>query len=84
MRVRIALVLPLLLLVASHALAQYQSTEYDIERWNEDYSYLRYPGSHTDFFDPIKYIPLNATGDSYLSFGGQAQQPDFGGDQPAV
>lgn len=62
-----------LLLFASHSLAQYYSTDYDIERWNEDYSYLRYPGSRTDFFDPIKYVPLDAQGDTYLSFGGQAR-----------
>ncbi|HEY2588671.1 MAG TPA: alginate export family protein [Tepidisphaeraceae bacterium] len=73
MRLRIAVIALLPLLWAGHALAQYQSTEYDIERWNDDYSYLRYPGSHTDFFDPIKYVPLNASGDTYLSFGGQAR-----------
>ena len=63
----------LLLVVVSPAFAQYYFNEYDIERWNEDYSYLRYPGSHTDFFDPIKYVPLNSSGDTYLSFGGQAR-----------
>ena len=73
MWVRIALALLSLLPCATHAFAQYYSSGYDIERWNEDYSYLRYPGSHTDFFDPIKYIPLNARGDTYLSFGGQAR-----------
>ncbi|MGB7158365.1 MAG: alginate export family protein [Tepidisphaeraceae bacterium] len=41
-------------------------------RWNEDYSYLK-TAPHTDFWDPIKYIPLNEEGDWYLSLGGQAR-----------
>jgi hypothetical protein len=41
-------------------------------RWNEDYSYLR-TAPDTDFWDPIKYIPLNDAGDWYLSLGGQAR-----------
>lgn len=61
------------LMMAGPLFGQYQSTDYDLVRWNEDYSYLRYPGSHTDFFDPIKYVPLNADGSTYLSFGGQAR-----------
>jgi hypothetical protein len=40
-------------------------------RYDEDYSYLRDPAARTDFFDPIKYIPLSERGDSYLTFGGQ-------------
>jgi hypothetical protein len=42
-------------------------------RWNEDYSYLKDPAKKKDFFDPIKYIPLNDEGDWYLSLGGQAR-----------
>src|SRR4051794_38688323 len=42
-------------------------------RWMEDYSYLKDPAKRTDFFDPIKYIPLNSAGDWYLSLGGQAR-----------
>ena len=42
-------------------------------RWTEDYSYLKDPAKRTDFFDPIKYIPLNEKGDWYLSLGGQAR-----------
>ena len=42
-------------------------------RQMEDYSYLKDPAKRTDFFDPIKYIPLNASGDWYLSLGGQAR-----------
>lgn len=42
-------------------------------RWNEDYSFLRDPSRRTDFFDPIKYIPLGDDPDTYLSLGGQAR-----------
>ena len=28
-------------------------------RYDEDYRYLRDPGHHTDFWDPIKYISLS-------------------------
>jgi len=61
-------------LFCASALAQYGygPADYNIERWNEDYSYLR-EAAPTDFFDPIKYMPLNANGDVYLSFGGQAR-----------
>src|SRR5258705_176547 len=42
-------------------------------RYDEDYSYLRDPAARTDIFDPLKYIPLNKRGDSYLTFGGQVR-----------
>ncbi len=79
------------LLVASVAmfpsacLAQYYGGggAYSIERWDEDYSYLKDPSARTDFFDPIKYVPIGEN--SYLSFGGQARyrfdyfnNPSFG------
>lgn len=70
---RIWIVAGAVLMLAGPLFGQYQSADYDLERWNEDFSYLRYPGSHTDFFDPIKYVPLNANGSNYLSFGGQAR-----------
>ena len=41
-------------------------------RYDEDYSYLRSVHG-SDLFDPIKFIPLNESGDSYLSFGGEAR-----------
>ncbi len=44
---------------------------YTPDRWNEDYSFLADPNQRTDFWDPIKYIPLNPAGDWYASFGGQ-------------
>jgi hypothetical protein len=67
------LVIALLLLPAS-SFAQYASpaNSYSLERWDEDYSYLKDPAARSDFFDPIKYIPFGPA-DSYLSLGGQAR-----------
>jgi len=42
---------------------------YTILRYDEDDAYLKDASKHTDFFDPIKYLPLGD--DSYLSLGGQ-------------
>jgi hypothetical protein len=48
---------------------------YTLLRFNEDYRYLSAPGSKTDLFDPVKYIPLNrADPNSYLSFGGEIRE----------
>jgi hypothetical protein len=47
--------------------------EYQKLRYDEDYSYLKDPAKRTDFWDPIKYIPLSASGDTYLSLGGEAR-----------
>jgi hypothetical protein len=46
---------------------------YTLERWDEDYSFLADPAARTDFWDPIKYVPLNQTGDWYATFGGQVR-----------
>jgi len=54
------------------ACGQYSSTNYSIERWDEDYSYLKDPANRNDLFDPIKYVAIGGD-DSYLSFGGQAR-----------
>lgn len=67
---------------AQHAFGQDQGSlegavkppEYQSLRYNEDYSYLRNPARRSDIWDPIKYIPLNTTGDWYLSFGGAARE----------
>jgi hypothetical protein len=42
-------------------------------RYNEDWSFLGDPTQRTDFFDPVKYLPLTPDGDWYLSFGGEAR-----------
>src|SRR2546423_14151379 len=73
--------LGVLSLLPSLGLAQYSTPggqRFSLERWEEDYSYLRdaraVPQDTTrDWADPIKYIPLKKNGDAYLSFGGQAR-----------
>src|SRR5262245_37192275 len=58
-----------LLSAATPASAQ----EFQKLRYDEDWSFLRDPAKRTDFWDPVKYIPLSCDGDSYLSFGGEAR-----------
>ena len=41
-------------------------------RYDEDYRYLR-DAPKADLFDPLKYVSLNQSGDTYLSFGGEAR-----------
>jgi hypothetical protein len=47
---------------------------YKYLRYDEDYSYLHDPACRTDAFDKIKFIPLNAQGDAYLSLGAETRQ----------
>jgi hypothetical protein len=42
-------------------------------RYDEDWSFLRDPSKRTDWWDPIKYIPLNDREDWYLTIGGEAR-----------
>src|ERR1039457_3679060 len=59
---------------------------YQILRFDENYSCLANPTNHTDWFDPIKCIPLCANDPSwYLTFGGELRErfegnydPNFG------
>ena len=62
-----------LALLPSPARAQYGSANYRIQRWDEDYSYLK-GAPKTDFFDPIKYISIGSDPDWYLSLGGQFRE----------
>jgi hypothetical protein len=48
----------------------FQPPPYKLLRYEEDYSYLNDPSRRTDFWDPIKYIPISNRQDWYLSFGG--------------
>ena len=43
-------------------------------RYKEDYRFLKNPAKRTDFFDSIKYIPLNKTESLYLTLGGETRQ----------
>jgi hypothetical protein len=48
---------------------------YTLLRFNEDYSYLADPRNRTDFFDPLKYVPLDRSNPkSYLSLGGEFRE----------
>jgi hypothetical protein len=47
---------------------------YKLLRYEEDYSYLKDPSRRTDFWDPIKYIPLCGREDWYLSLGGELRE----------
>ena len=47
---------------------------FDILRAREDFSYLAEGSIRHDFFDPIKYISWGASGDWYLTLGGEIRQ----------
>ena len=47
---------------------------YKLLRYDEDYRYLKDPCCETDWWDPIKYIPLSGCEDSYLSIGGEVRE----------
>jgi alginate export protein len=47
---------------------------YNSSRYLEDYRYLKDPVLLTDFWDRLKYIPLDDAGAIYLSFGGETRQ----------
>lgn len=43
-------------------------------RYEEDYRYLEDPAHRTDFWDPIKFIPLSQSPSIYLSLGGELRE----------
>lgn len=47
---------------------------YKLFRYDENYRYLRNPAQRGDFWDRIKYVPLDAAGDWYISFGGEIRE----------
>jgi hypothetical protein len=47
---------------------------YSNARYDDDFSYLHDPACRKDFWDSLKYIPLNARGDWYLSLGGEIRE----------
>ena len=62
----------------SFCLIQVQAQEPDVPpykllRSDEDYKYLKDPHRRKDLFDPVKFIALDASGESYLSFGGEVR-----------
>jgi hypothetical protein len=62
---------------------------YGFNRADDNYQYLREPECRTSLWDPIKYMPLGASGTWYLSLGGEAREryeffsnPDWGAGPP--
>jgi len=43
-------------------------------RFDETYTFLSDPAKQSDFFDPIKYIPLGSDPESYISLGGEVRE----------
>ena len=44
---------------------------YPLPRYEEDWSFLSDPAKRNDFWDPIKFIPLNEDRNVFLSLGGE-------------
>lgn len=49
------------------------SNNLHLARYDEDYGYLRSPAAGNSVLDPIKFIPLDGTGDVYLTLNGEAR-----------
>ena len=47
---------------------------YKLLRYDEDYTYLRDPADRRDALDAVKFIPLDRSGDRYLTLGGEARE----------
>ena len=75
----------LLLLTQSSVTASSTAPPFKLLRYDEDYRYLQNSKYRHDFWDPVKFIPLNNRKDWFLSFGGEIRQryesyhnPNFG------
>lgn len=73
-----------------HGHAQASAPPYNFLRYNEDYRYLQDPSRRGDLWDPVKFIPMGASG-SYLSLGGEIHErfenysaPNFGVPGPSA
>lgn len=44
-----------------------------VARFEEDYEYLRDPTGAKDAFDPVKFIPLDAAGEAWLTLSGETR-----------
>jgi hypothetical protein len=44
-----------------------------VDQADADYRFLPDPANRTDFWDVLKYVPLDRTGNSYLTFGFEAR-----------
>ena len=50
-----------------------QTSPYRLTRYSEDWSFLKNDTTRHSPLDPLKYIPLDANGSSYLSLGGETR-----------
>ena len=48
--------------------------KFNQSRYEENYRFLKDPANRTDFFDSLKYIPLNDSESNYLTLGGETRQ----------
>jgi hypothetical protein len=53
---------------------QVTPSPYQLHRSDENYRYLRDSARSSDFWDPLKYIPINESAGWYLSLGGEARE----------
>jgi Alginate export len=51
-----------------------QRPAYTLERYDEDWSFLRDASQRADFFDPMKWIPLSKDGTWFLTLGGELRE----------
>ena len=54
--------------------ANAERPSFNSSRYEENYQFLHDPKLRSDFFDPIKYIPLNQSASVYMSLGGETRQ----------
>ncbi len=52
----------------------YNRPAFNASRYKENYSFLKDPKKRTEWFDALKYIPLNKRGDTFFSFGAETRQ----------
>jgi hypothetical protein len=64
----------LLALAAAGSLRGQAPPGYKSLRYDEDYSYLRDPARATDLLDALKYLPLDAGGEVFLTLGGEVRE----------
>lgn len=69
--VALFLALPLCAQVQDESPARVRT--YNLLRENDDWSFLAVPSLRSDFWDPIKYIPLGCEA-CYVSFGGEIRE----------
>ena len=55
---------------------------YGVVRWAEDWSALRNPSLRDDFFDPLKFIPLNDAKTIYLTLSGESRLKNWFENRP--